>query len=67
MFASFPENDRRDQTMSYYFDIGSIDGWWIFSLDPHMSDGDYKAEIDRLVRENGVDLTKYTFYRTQFP
>jgi len=66
-FCSFPENDRRDQFMTYYFDVGSADGYWIFSLDPHVSDECYQGELDRLVKDHECDMTKYNFNRVQFP
>ena len=64
-FMCFPENDRRDQCWTWLGSLGGMEFIVIASLEPRMSDSDYQKELDRLVMENGVDLDKWKFTRTQ--
>ena len=64
-FLNFPENDRRDQTLTWYIKLGDVRVIMIQSLEPVMSEENWQKELQRLESENGVDLAKYKFTRPQ--
>ena len=64
---NFPEDDRDDQSWTYYFDFQGTPFIWVFALTPHFTEEAWVNEIGRLETENGIDLGKFKFKKVSCP